>query len=55
MTLEAEPKWLKGTSGIRSVPQQEKPITDAEEETMWSKGLLGNHSPQSLVDTRVFV
>ena len=54
-TLDAEMKRLKGTPGIRSVPKQAEPISAAEEEILWCKGLLGNHSPQCLVDTMVFM
>ena len=54
-TLDAEMKRLKGTPGIRSVPKQAEPISAAEEEILWSKGLLGNHSPQCLVETMVFM
>ena len=54
-TLDAEMKRLKASAGVRLVPKQAEPITEAEEEMLWEKGLLGSHSPQSLVDTMVFM
>ena len=53
-TLDAKMKRLRGTPGVVSAPKQAEPLTDAEE-ILWSKGLLGNHGPQSLVDTMVFM
>lgn len=38
-----------------SFPKQAEPILDWEEELLWGKGLLGSHSPQSLVDTVLFM
>ena len=48
-------KRLKAAPGTQSPPKREEPISGAEEEILWSKGLLGSHSPQSLIDTVVFM
>ena len=38
-------------AGLGSRRRKAEPLTEAEEELLWSKGLLGDSSPQSLVDT----
>ena len=40
--------------GIGAKKRQAEVLTEANEELMWSKGLLGNATPQSLLDTVVF-
>ena len=54
-TLDAEMKRLKAAPGIQSAPKKAEPILESEEEILWEKGLLGSHSPQSLIDTMVFM
>ena len=54
-TLDDEMKRLKHDPSISTVARKAEPILDWEEEILWSKGLLGSHSPQSLVDTMVFM
>ena len=53
-TLDAEMKRLK-SMGLGAVKKQAEPITEEEEELLWSKGLLGDHSPRSLVNTMVYM
>ena len=52
-TLDAEMKRLQ-EQGVGSVKRQAEILTEADEETLWEKGLLGDSTPQSLVDTMVF-
>ena len=52
-TLDSEMKRIQG-SGIRSQPKQAEIITEEEEELLWKKGLLGESTPQSLLDTMVY-
>ena len=52
-TLDAEMKRLQ-EQGVGSVKRQAEILTEADEETLWKKGLLGELTPQSLVDTMVF-
>ena len=42
-------------AGLGSRKKKAQPLTIAEEELLWSKGLLGSGSPQSLVDTIVLM
>ena len=51
-TLDAEMKRLKA-GGLGVHTKQAEPITPDEEELLWSKNLLGAHSPQTLLDTLV--
>ena len=51
-TLDACMKDLKA-SGNFAIRQAE-PITEEVEDLLWSKGLLGDSTPQALFDTRVF-
>ena len=48
-------KRPKAAPGIQSVPKKAEPILESEEEILWEKGLLRSHSPQSLIDTMVFM
>ena len=41
--------------GLGSKRRQAEPLTEEEEEILWSKGLLGDHSPQALLNTMVFM
>ena len=52
-TLDAEMKWLQ-SQGIVSVEKHAEIITPEEEDLLWKKNLLGDHSPKSLLDTMIF-
>ena len=52
--LDAEMKRLQ-RSGLGSKRRQAEPLTIDEEELLWTKGLLGSNSPQTLVDTIFFM
>ena len=52
-TLDGEMKRLRAT-GLGTKCKQAEPLTVAEENQLWEKGLLGNHSPQVLLDTMLF-
>ena len=43
-------KWRN----YRQVESKAQPITIEHEDISWEKGLLGDHSPQALIDTLVF-
>ena len=53
-TLDAEMKRLQ-QKGIGSVKRQAEPITEVEEDILCSKGLLGDHTPQALLNTIIFM
>ena len=53
-TLDAEMKRLKGR-GLGVVKKQAEPITEEEEELLWSKAPLGDHSPRALANTMVYM
>ena len=53
-TLDGEMKRLQ-RSGIGSKKKQAEPLTEEEEELLWSTGQLGDHSPSALVDTMLFM
>ncbi|XP_064387442.1 transcriptional regulator QRICH1-like [Halichondria panicea] len=54
LSLDAEMKRLQKL-GLGSKKRQAEPLTIEEEELLWSTGLLGCSSPQTLVDTMVFM
>ena len=47
-------KRLQG-KGIGSRKRQAEPLTEEEEEILWSKGVLGDHSPEALLNTIIFM
>ena len=53
-TLDAEMKRLRHL-GLGSSKKQAEPLTEEEEEVLWRKGLLGDHSPQALLNTMVYM
>ena len=52
-SLDAEMKRLQA-QGIRSKKRQAEILTVEEEDILWEKGLFGDHTPKSLLDTIVF-
>ena len=54
MVLDSEMKRLQA-SGIGIVQQKAEPITFEEEEILWQKRILGDSSPQSLLDTMLYM
>ena len=48
-------KRIKADSAVPTHPKRAESILDFEEDILRNKGLLGSHSPQSLVDTMVFM
>ena len=53
-TIDAEMKRLQH-NGHGSKRRQAEPLSEDDEEILWNKGLLGDHSPQSLLNTMVFM
>ena len=53
--LDAEMKRIKSDSTVQTHPKRAEPILQYEEDLLWKNGVLGSHSPQSLVDTMVFM
>ena len=41
--------------GLGFASRKAEPLTEEEEELLWTKGLLGKHSPQTLLDTIIFM
>ena len=52
-SLDAEMKRLQ-SSGKGSNKRQAEPLTPENEELLWEKGLLGDSTPQALLDTMIF-
>ena len=52
-TLDTEMKRLKQV-GISSDKRQPEPLSPEEEELLWKKGILGDHSPQALLNNVFF-
>ncbi len=52
-TLDGQMKRLRSL-GHGVVVRQAEPVTTEEEEKLWQEGLLGDHSPQTLLDTILF-
>ena len=53
-TLDSEMKRLRSL-GFGSKKRQAEPLTTDEEEIPWQTGHLGDHSPQALLDTIIFM
>ena len=53
-TLDSEMKRLRSL-GFGSKKRQAEPLTEEEEELLWSTGQLGDHNPQALVDTMLYM
>ena len=54
VTSDAEMNRLQ-QKGLGSKKRQAEPITDEEEELLWSKGMLGEKSPHILLTTMVYM
>ena len=52
-TLDSEMKRLK-QAGMGSRKRQAEPLTGEEEELLWEKGILGDHSPKALLNSVFF-
>ena len=52
-SLDAEMRRLQ-KKGLGSKTKRAEPITEEEEEVLWEKGLLGEHSPKALLNTIVY-
>ena len=53
-TLDGDMKRLQSL-GIGTKQRQAEPLTEEEEERLWQTGQLGDHSPQALLDTMIFM
>ena len=54
MVLDSEMKRLQAL-GIGAVQRKAEPITFEDEEILWSKRILGDNTPQSLLDTMLYM
>ena len=54
MVLDSEMKHLQ-SAGIGANHRKAEPITFGEEEILWQKCILGDHTPQSLLNTIVYM
>ena len=54
MTLDLEMKKVQSL-GIGTKKKQAEPLTSEDEEVLWQAGELGDHSPQALVHTMLFM
>lgn len=52
--LDSEMKRLQ-VAGIGTMQRKAEPITFEEEEILWQKGILGGSTPQSLLDTMLYM
>ena len=52
--LEGKARLLR-QEGFGNRPNAAKALTSQDEELLWSKGVLGSHSPQSLIQTMWFL
>ncbi|CAH3158175.1 unnamed protein product [Porites lobata] len=52
--LEGKARLLR-QEGFGKRPNAAKALTSQDEELLWSKGVLGSHSPQSLIQTMWFL
>ena len=53
-TLDSEMKRLQG-NGLGSKTRQAEPLTMEEEKMLWESRQLGDHCPQALVDTMLYM
>ena len=53
-SLDAEMKRLQST-GLGSKRKQAEPLTLAEEEQLWRKNILGDHGPQALLNSVIYM
>ena len=52
--LDSEMKWLQ-KERVDSKHHQAELLTQEQEEQLWKKGVLGQHTGRSLVDTMLFM
>ena len=52
--LDSEMKRLRG-QGLGSKKRQAEPLTQEEEQLLWEKGQLGQHSGQALLNTMLYM
>ncbi len=52
--LDAEMKRLQ-SKGLGSSHKQAEPLTIEDEELLWDKKVLGDHSPESLLNTMIYM
>ena len=51
--LDSEMRWLHG-QGLGAKVKKAEPLTNDDEDVLWQKGALGDHTPQCLLDTLIF-